>query len=105
MKKILLTIFLALIPILAFAEWREMQSVEIPYDTPIYYEATDSGKIRCYFIIAGMQVPVTENNAYKFKRGEVHLELVKWYDDKTCKFKYTTRRKSNKNIDLQTLFK
>ena len=99
-----LTVLFLLIPILAFAEWRELQVVEIPYDTPIYYEATDSGKIRCYFIIQGMQVPVTEQNAYKFKRAEIKLELVKWYDEKNHKFKYTTRRKSYKDIDLNKVF-
>ena len=105
MKRIIISILFLFIQILLLAEWREVQVVEIPENTPVYYEATDSGKIRCFFLIQGMQITVSERNAYRFKRGDVRLELVKWYDVEKNKYRYTVRQKSNQNIDLEKVFK
>lgn len=105
MKKFLVILLLLTftIPVIAKDNWVEVQTVEIPQGTPVYYRATDSGNIQYYFRINGNVITVSKTNAEKFVSGEVRLELVKWFNRDTQKYKYSVRRLVQ-NIDLSTVF-
>jgi len=99
----LLFIFL-FIPIYA-SDWKEVQTVEIPYGTPIYKTLTDSGKVKYCIYIKGHAVNVSETNAKEFVAGRRRLELVKWYNKEKDAYKYTIRQLKEKfNIDLNQIF-
>lgn len=91
-------------PLFAKGEWRELQVIEVPQGTPIYYDYTDSGKIKYFIKIQDFTVSVTESNAKKFVNGQIKLELVKWQNITNGKYKYTTRQKKSENVDLSKVF-
>lgn len=91
-------------PLFAKGEWRELQVIEVPQGTPIFYEHTDNGKIKYFIKVQDFTVPVSETNAKKFVNGQIKLELVKWQNVTNGKYKYTTRRKTSENVDLFTVF-
>ena len=112
MKKFIILFILSLIPFALYgqrrsAEWKEVQVVEIPKGTPVYYSYTESGNIKYCIYMRGIAVNVSKSNAEKFIAGQVRLELVKWYSVINNKYKYTVRRidEAHKNIDLETVFK
>lgn len=109
MKKFILFSIMMLLSISLFSqtgEWKEVQVVEIPQGTPVYYSVTESGNIKYCIKLQDMTIPVSKTNAQKFVDGQIRLELVKWYNPITKKFKYTTRKISNseRNVDLSTVF-
>ena len=108
MKKCLLALLFVLLSIQLFADspWKEVQAVEIPQGTTVYYSKTDSGNLKYCIKVNDMTISVSEINAVKFVNGEIRLELVKWYNPLSGKYKYTTRRISanSRNIDLSTVF-
>lgn len=80
--------------------------VRVPRDTPLYSTKTDSGDMKYTLRILGYGIPVSKTNAEKYLSGAIDLEVVKWYNKATGKYKYTTRQyKPSHNIDLQTVFK
>lgn len=89
----------------ATGEWREVQTVEIPKGTPVYYMTTDP-KLKFYIKIYDLKVPVSKTNAIKFANGEIRLELVKWQSVVSGKYRYTTRKLSanSRDIDLSEVF-
>ena len=105
MRKFVIILFLSILSLNAFAsDWKEVQSKEIPKGTPVYYSQTDSGKIKYCIYVYGRSVNVSETNAKEFVAGRRRLELVKWYNLKTCSYKYTVRELKIQNIDLNTLW-
>ena len=105
MKKFISVIILFLISICAFAsDWKEIQSVEVPQGTPIYYNTNhDTGKTKYCIYINGIGVNVSETNAKAFVAGMRRLELVKWYNVKTDSYKYTIRQLKLQNIDFNNI--
>lgn len=106
MKKFIFIVILSLISICAFAsDWKEVQAVEIPQETPIHYNVNnDTGKIKYYIYVDDMTVNVSETNAKAFVAGTRKLELVKWYNPKTNSYKYTVRQLKPKNINLNQIW-
>lgn len=105
MRKFIIISLLSILSLNAFAsDWKELQSREIPKGTPVYYSQTDSGKLKYCIYIQGRSVNVSETNAKEFVAGRRRLELVKWYNIKTCSYKLTVRELKNQNIDLNTLW-
>lgn len=108
MKKFILILTLCLISFSALsksAEWVELQAVTIPPTTVLNYTYKTDGGVRYFILVSGMSVTVSKNNAKKFLRGECRLELVKWYNKVTGKYKYTVREyKENRNIDLNQIY-
>jgi hypothetical protein len=89
--------------------WKEVQVVEIPAGQIIHEGVTKNGNPKFWFEFGEIKVPISPNNAVKYKEKTVTLELVKWQHSETGKYKYSTRQKSiaNKsslNIDLNNLF-
>ena len=112
MKKFIILLILSLTSVVLYAqrnttEWKEVQSIEIPKDTPIYYSYTDNGNIKYYIRIEDIPVTVSKSNAEKFLAKQIRLELVKWYSSVNKKYKYTVRKldEVHRNIDLETVFK
>lgn len=106
MKRFIFIVILSLIPVYAFAsDWKEMQAVEIPQETPIYYNVdNNTGKTKYYIYVNDMTVSVSETNAKAFVAGTCKLELVKWYNPKTNSYKYTVRQLKPKNINLNQIW-
>ena len=106
MKKFIFIVILSLISICAFAsDWKEVQAVEIPQETPIYYNVdNNTGKIKYYIYVDDMTVNVSETNVKAFLVGTRKLELVKWYNPKTNSYKYTVRQLKPKNINLNQIW-
>lgn len=105
MKKVITILFLMLFSIPVFAsDWKELQTIEIPSETPVYHTRTDSGKIKYCIYIEGHAVNVSETNAKEFLAGRRRLELVKWYSNSKDAYKYTIRQLKPKNIDLNQIF-
>ena len=106
MKKFIFIVILSLISVYAFAsDWKEIQAVGIPRETPIYYNVNnDTGKIKYYIYVDDMIVNVSETNAKAFIAGTRKLELVKWYNPKTNSYKYTVRQLKLKNINLNQIW-
>lgn len=118
MKKFVVMLIVGLISIVGLSArenspWREIQTVEIPSSTEIHTGVTKSGNPKAWIEIEGIgNVSVSSKSAEKFKAGQVKLELVKWYNDTTKKYRYSTRQvkgtsssKESKNIDLGRVFK
>lgn len=93
-----------MIPVYAFADWKEMQVVEIPQETLIYYNVNNTGKTKHYIYVNDMTVNVSETNAKAFVAGTRKLELVKWYNPKTNSYKYTVRQLKPKDINLNQIW-
>lgn len=87
------------------SNWKEVDRIEIPKDTAVYYDINDAGKFSYYIIVNDFSVSVSKTNAEKFVAGKIRLELVKWYNIDTGRYKYTTRQRSTANIDLKKVFK
>lgn len=105
MKKIITILFLILFSIPIFAsDWKELQTKEIPFGTPVYQSYTDSGKIKYCIYIDGRAINVSETNAKEFMAGRRRLEIVKWYSVQKDAYKYSIRQLKNNNIDLNTLW-
>lgn len=118
MKKFIVMLIVGLISIVGLSArenspWREIQTVEIPSTTEIHFGVTKSGNPKAWIELPEVgNVSVSPKSAEKFKAGEVKLELVKWYNDTTKKYRYSTRQikgsassKEDKNIDLGRIFK
>ena len=59
----------------------EVQCIEIPQGTPVYYyNDSKTGKTKYTIYINGFGVSVSETNAKEFISGRRRLELVKWYN-------------------------
>ena len=85
-------------------EWVELQTIVLPEDTIINYTYKDDGSIKYFIVVEGITVNISKSNAQKFIRGECKLELVKWYNKVTNKYKYSIRQyNNNKNIDLSKI--
>lgn len=115
MKKLIAVLIVGLVGMItAYAEknspWKEIQAVEIPSSITIYEGTTRTGNPKCWIELEDMKIPVSVGNAEKFKAGKVKLELVKWYNESTQKYKYTTRQKKgsksteSKNLNLMGIF-
>ena len=93
------------------SDWKEVQTVVLPSDVTIYEGVTRNGSPKCWIVVEDINVPVAVGNAQKFKMHQVQLELVKWHNPTTGKYRYSTRQvksaSSNKgrNIDLVGLFR
>lgn len=106
MRKFISIIILSLISIPIFAsDWMEVQCVEIPQGTPVYYY-TDSqtSKTKYTIYINGFGVSVSETNAKEFIAGRRRLEVVKWYSGSKDAYKYTIRQLKPKDINLNQIF-
>ena len=91
--------------------WREVQVVEIPQSVQIHTGVTKNGNPKAWIELPEIgNVSVSPTNAEKFKAGTVKLELVKWYNDTTKKYRYSTRQvkssstSEKQNIDLSGVF-
>jgi len=106
MRKFISIIILSLISIPIFAsDWMEVQCVEIPQGTPVYYyNDSKTGKTKYTIYINGFGVSVSETNAKEFISGRRRLELVKWYNGKKDAYKYTIRQLKPKDINLYSIF-
>ena len=119
MKKFIVMLIVGLISIVGLcapkdSPWREIQCVEIPAGTTINHGTTRGGNPKAWIVIDGnINVSVSPKSAEKFEAGEVKLELVKWYNDTTKKYRYSTRQvksegtstsSADKNIDLGRVF-
>lgn len=116
MKKFVALLIVGLISIVGLfarenSPWREIQTVEIPQTVEIHEGVTRSGNNKFWIEIEGVKVSIAPTNVSKFQKGEVKLELVKWYNDSTKAYKYSTRqvkgssaKKESKNIDLVRVF-
>ena len=117
MKKIILMMLLSIIPLVGLSTpkdspWREIQTVEIPKTVEIHEGVTRTGNNKYWIEVEGVKVTIAPTNVSKFQKGEVKLELVKWYRDDTKEYKYSTRqvkgsstKKESKNINLSGVFK
>lgn len=118
MKRFILTLIVGLMSVVGLcapknSPWREIQIVEIPASTEISFGVTRSGNPKAWIELEGIgNVSVSTKSAEKFKAGEVKLELVKWYNDTTKKYRYSTRQvkgsvptREEKDIDLSKVFR
>lgn len=93
------------------SDWQEVQTVVLPSDVTIHEGVTRTGNPKYWIEVEDINVPVSAGSAVKFKAHQVKLELVKWYNESTGKYKYSTRQvksaSSNKgrNIDIVGLFR
>lgn len=106
MKKIILIFVFSLISLSVFAsDWKEVQCIEIPQGTPVYYNIDfETGKTKYCIYIQGHAVNVSETNAKEFSAGRRRLELVKWYSKEKDAYKYTIRQLKLKDVDLNQLW-
>ena len=118
MRKFVVMLIVGLISIVGLSArenspWREVQIVEIPQSVQIHTGVTKSGNPKAWIKLPEIgNVSVSPTNAEKFKAGKIKLELVKWYNDTTKKYRYSTRQvkgsstsKGNNDIDLGRVFK
>lgn len=120
MRKFIVALTLGLVSAVGlFAQknspWREVQCVEIPSTVTIHTGTTKSGNPKAWIELPEIgKVSVSPKSAEKFQRGEVKLELVKWYRDDTKAYKYSTRQKKgskvssssgSKDVNLNGVFK
>jgi len=112
MKHIIISLFLLLASSTLFAkqsDWRVIDSVIIPSNVTVYKGETKSGNAKYWILIQDIQVSISESNAAKLQSGEAQIELVKWVNVNTRKYKYTTRKvktvkPDTPNIDLSKVF-
>ena len=92
------------------SDWTEVQSVVIPFDTPIHEGVTKNGNPKYYFTFESIgDVTISESSAKKFRERSTNIELVKWYSASKDSYRYSTRQvraKKSKvpNINLTDLF-
>lgn len=93
------------------SDWQEVQKIVLPSDVTIHEGVTKSGNPKYWIEVEDIKVPVSPGTANKFKMHSAQVELVKWYNESTGKYRYSTRQvksaSSNKgrNIDLVGLFR
>jgi hypothetical protein len=109
MKKMWLIITLFIISFIVDAkssDWEIVQVTVVPKGTPIYRTYTDSGKVKYTISLNMLGVPVSQANAEKYLANQVELEIVKWRNIYTGKYRYTCRQHMpNYDIDLERYFK
>ena len=117
MKKFIILLIVGLISSVGLfarenSPWREVQTVLIPQNVTIYEGITRSGNNKYWIEVEGVKVTIAPTNVSKFQSGEIKLELVKWYNDETKAYKYSTRQvkgsksvNKGKNINLSGVFK
>ena len=92
------------------SDWTEVQSVVIPFDTPIHEGITKKGNTKYYFTFESIgNVTISESSAKKFRERSTNIELVKWYNASKDTYRYSTRQVRAKkgklpNINLTELF-
>ena len=106
MKRALLILAVILLPLVSYAgdnkkssDWKELQSIILPQNTQVYEGVNSKGNI---------QVSISKTNVEHLVSGDSNVELVKWFNPETGKYKYTTRKqktvkKEVPNIDLTLL--
>lgn len=115
MKKILVILAVALGINVAVAQqkeespWKEIQVIDIPAGQTIHEGVTKNGNPKFWFEFGDIKVNVSPSSATKYKAGQVTLVLVKWQNQETLKFRYSTRQKSAvkktvPDVDLNNLF-
>ena len=117
MKKFILALIVGLMSVVGLparenSPWKEIQTVEIPAGTTINHGTTRTGNPKAWIVVDGINVSVSPKSAEKFEAGEIKLELVKWQNTETKKFRYSVRQiksgnttsNADKNINLSTLF-
>jgi len=118
MKKLAIALIVGLMSVVGLSArenspWKEIQTVLIPQTVEIHEGVTRSGNNKYWIEVEGIKVSVAPTNVSKFQKGEMKLELVKWQNTETKKFKYSTRQvksskassnKGDKNIDLGRVF-
>lgn len=95
------------------SEWIEVQSVVIPFNTELHEGVTKSNNPKYWFEFEGIgKVSVSASNAIKFKERSTTLMLIKWFNQSSNKYRYTTRQKGGSSvrkeipdIDISNLFK
>lgn len=93
------------------SDWHEVQVVVLPSDVTIHEGVTKSGNAKYWIEVEDIKVPVSPGTANKFKMHQVQVELVKWYNESTGKYKYSTRQvksasaSKSRNIDIVGLFR
>ena len=118
MRKFILLMVLSIIPLVGLSNpkespWREIQTVLIPQTVEIHEGVTRSGNNKFWIEVEGIKVTIAPTNVSKFQKGEVKLELVKWYNDTTKKYRYSTRQakdskalsNADKDVNLNGVFK
>lgn len=117
MKKLAIALIIGLMSVVGLSArenspWKEIQTVLIPQSVEIHEGVTRSGNNKYWIEVEGIKVSIAPTNVSKFQKGEVQLELVKWYRDDTKEYKYSTRqvkgsssKKESKNINLSGVFK
>lgn len=112
MKHIIISLFLLLASSTIFAkdsDWRVIDAVVIPSTVTIHQGQTKNGNAKYWILIQDVQVSISESNVAKLQSGEAQIELVKWVNVNTRKYKYTTRKvktvkPDTPNIDLSKVF-
>lgn len=116
MRKFIIALTLGLVSAVGlFAQknspWREVQTVEVPQSVQIHTGVTKNGNPKAWIELPEIgNVSVSPTNAEKFKAGTVKLELVKWYNDTTKKYRYSTRQvkssstSGKQNVNLSGVF-
>ena len=119
MKKFIVLLIVGLISSVGLSArenspWKEIQSVEIPAGTTNNHGTTRTGNPKAWIVVDGINVPVSPKSAEKFEAGTVKLELVKWQNSETKKYRYSTRQvksgntstsNGDKNVDITKIFK
>ena len=85
----ILTILVLSSVLLSAGGWVEMESVEIPPSTKIFYSLSESGKVEYFIVIEKVKINISRSNAEGFIKGQRRLELVKWYNPVDKRYKYT----------------
>lgn len=114
MKRILIIFAVMLIAFNAYAggkqsPWKELQSVVISPSTKIYEGVNSKGNPKYWIMLTDIEVSISQTNIDHLISGDANIELVKWFNPETGKYKYTTRKqktpkKEVPNIDLTRVF-
>lgn len=113
MKHIIISLFLLLASSTLFAkqsDWRVVQTVIVPSSTHIYEGVTKNGNPKYWIKIAdNIEVSITKTNCDKLASGTAVIELVKWKNISTGKYRYSTRQRKPEvtitpDVDLSKVF-
>lgn len=115
MKRALLIFAVILLPLFSYAgdnkkssDWKELQSIILPQNTQVYEGVNSKGNPKYWIMLTEIQVSISKTNVEHLISGDSNVELVKWFNPETGKYKYTTRKqktpkKEIPNIDLTLL--
>lgn len=113
MKRTLLIFAAMLITFSAFAggkqtDWKEIQSVVLSPSTQIYEGVNSKGNPKYWIMLTDIKVSISQANVEHLAKNDCKVELVKWFNSETGKYKYTTRKqktpkKEIPNIDLNMI--